>query len=140
MEKIEMIKKIALLTLACGLLVGSNSMAQESLIEYLVEACETDIESYCSQVTPGEGRMLHCMAAHEDKISGQCHYAFYQAATLLEELATAITYVANECATDIETHCSNIAMGEGRILECLIEHEEEASASCNRAISDTVAE
>ena len=133
-------KKIAFLTCAVGLLIGANSMSQESLIEYLVEACETDIESYCSQVTPGEGRMLHCMAAHEDKISGQCQYAFYQAATLLEELATAITYVANECATDIQTHCSDIAMGEGRILECLIEHEEEASESCNRAISDTVGE
>jgi len=133
-------KKIALLTFAFGLLVGTNSMAQESLVEHLVKSCETELRSYCSQVTPGDGRLLHCMAAHEDKISGRCQYAFYQAATILEQMATAIAYVASQCATDIETHCSDVAMGEGRILVCLEENEAEVSDTCNQAISDTIAE
>ncbi len=63
-------------TVAAAFLSGSYALAQESLIEHLVNACENDIETYCSQVTPGNGRLLHCMAAHEDKISGQCEYAF----------------------------------------------------------------
>ena len=133
-------KKIALLTFAFGLLVGTNSMAQESLVEHLVKSCETELRSYCSQVTPGDGRLLHCMAAHEDKISGRCQYAFYQAATILEQMATAIAYVASQCATDIETHCSDVAMGEGRILVCLEENEAEVSDACKQAVSDTVAE
>ena len=133
-------KKIALLTCAVGLFLSSHVMAQDSLVEHLVKACETDIRSYCSQVTPGEGRMLHCMAAHEDKISGQCQYAFYQAARILEQLATATAYVASQCATDIETHCSGVAMGEGRILMCLSENKAEVSDACNQAISDTVGE
>lgn len=119
---------------------GSATMAQDTLIEYLVDACEADLKQYCSQVTPGEGRLLHCMAAHEDKISGRCEYAFYQAATLLEQLSAAITYVAMECKTDIETHCGDIAVGEGRILACLSEHESEIAESCKKAIADTVAE
>jgi hypothetical protein len=133
-------KKIALLTCAVGLFLSSNVMAQDSLVEHLVKACETDIQSYCSQVTPGNGRMLHCMAAHEDKISGQCQYAFYQAATVLEQLATAVAYVASQCATDIETHCGDVAMGEGRILACLSENKAEVSDACNQAVSDTVDE
>lgn len=133
-------KKITLLTCAIGLLIGANSMAQDSLVEHLVKACETDIKSYCSQVTPGNGRMLHCMAAHEDKISGRCQYAFYQAATILEQLATAVAYVASQCATDIETHCSDVAMGEGRILACLEENKAAVSDACNQAVSDTVSE
>ncbi len=133
-------KKIALLALAAGIFFGSHLMAQDSLIEHLVKACESDIQSYCSQVTPGEGRMLHCMAAHEDKISGQCQYAFYQAATVLEQLATAVAYVASQCETDIETHCSGVAMGEGRILACLNENKAEVSDACNQAVSDTVGE
>ena len=133
-------KVIALLTCAAGLLIGANSMAQDSLVEHLVQACETDIQSYCSQVTPGDGRMLHCMAAHEDKISGRCQYAFYQAATILEQMATAINYVASQCATDIETHCSDVALGEGRILVCLEENEAEVSDICKQAVSDTVGE
>jgi hypothetical protein len=74
------------LTVAFAFFIGANSMAQESLLEHLVKSCEDDIKSYCSQVTPGNGRMLHCMAAHEDKISGRCQYAFYQAASILEQL------------------------------------------------------
>ncbi len=133
-------KKIALLTCAVGLFIGANSLAQDTLIEHLIQACESDIQSYCSQVTPGDGRMLHCMAAHEDKISGRCQYAFYQAATILEQMATAIAYVASQCATDIETHCSDVAMGEGRILVCLEENEAEVSDVCKQAVSDTVGE
>ena len=130
-------KKITLLTLAAEIFFGSHLMAQDALVEHLIQACETDIQSYCSQVTLGEGRMLHCMAAHEDKISGQCQYAFYQAATILEQIAQATAYVANQCATDIETHCRDVAMGEGRILMCLIENEAEVSNACNQAVSDT---
>ncbi len=133
-------KKIALLTLAAGIFFGSHLMAQDSLVEHLIMACETDIESYCSQVTLGEGRMLHCMAAHEDKISGRCQYAFYEAATILEQIAQATAYVANECATDIETHCRGVAMGEGSILMCLNENQAEVSDACNQAVSDTVGE
>ncbi len=133
-------KQITLLTLAAGIFFGSHLMAQDSLVEHLVMACETDIQSYCSQVTPGEGRMLHCMAAHEDKISGRCQYAFYQAAAVLEQLATAVAYVASQCETDIETHCRDVAMGEGRILMCLNENKAEVSDACNQAVSDTVGE
>ena len=134
-------KKItALLILAAGSLTGMNATAQESLVDHLITACETELRSYCSQVTPGDGRLLHCMAAHEDKISGRCQYAFYQAATILEQLAIATAYVASQCATDIEAHCGDVAMGEGRILACLIENESTVSDACNQAVSDTVGE
>lgn len=133
-------KTIALLTVAFGFFIAANSMAQESLVEHLVKACESDIKSYCSQVTPGGGRMLHCMAAHEDKISGRCQYAFYQAASILEQLATATAYVASQCATDIEAYCSDVRMGEGRVLACLTENEMDISNACSQAIEDTVGE
>jgi len=133
-------KKIALLTCTVGLFLCAHAMAQDPLVEHLVNACESDLQSYCSQVTPGNGRLLHCMAAHEDKISGQCQYAFYQAATILEQIATATAYIASQCETDIDTHCSGVAMGEGRILACLSENKAEVSDACNQAVSDTVGE
>jgi len=125
---------------AAALFAGSSALAQETLLEHVVAACETDLQNYCSQVTPGNGRLLHCMAAHEDKISGQCEYAFYQAATLLEQLSVAINYMAQECKTDIETHCSDVEVGDGKILACLAEHDAEVSESCKKAVSDTVSE
>ncbi len=128
------------MTAAAAIFTGSNALAQDALVDHLVSACASDLKNYCSQVTPGNGRLLHCMAAHEDKISGKCEYAFYQAATLLEQLSVAVNYLAQECRTDIETHCSGIEMGNGKILACLAEHDEKIGASCKKAVADTVGE
>lgn len=130
---------IKLLTIAT-LLLGAQAGAQDTLVDQLYEACETDVQSFCSQVTPGEGRMLHCMAAHEDKISGQCEYALYQAAALLEQLANAIVYVARECSSDIETICGDVKEGEGRILMCLEDNADDLSDTCTTALDDVTSD
>lgn len=135
-----MIKKWLWLAVVLGSLAGSGAYAQDNLMDHLIDACEGDIDKYCSQVTPGEGRIMHCMAAYADQISGQCDYAFYQAATLLEQLSMAISYLAESCAADIETHCSDVEMGEGRVLACLESNEQAVSDGCKKAVADTVAE
>ena len=132
------ILKISLIILTFGGI--SSAMAQNSLLEYVVEACEGDLEQYCSQVTPGNGRLLYCVAAHEDKLSGQCSYALYEAAALLEDLSVAIEYVAVSCETEIETLCKDVALGEGRILECLVENEAAVGETCKKAVDDVVGE
>ena len=132
--------KMGVALIAAAFVAGSLATAEETLVDYLVTACETDIENYCSQVTPGNGRLLHCMAAHEDKISGQCEYALYQAATVLEQLAAAMVYVAEQCRTEIETICSDVVLGEGKLPACLAEHDADVSDGCKKAIADTVGE
>ena len=132
--------KISVVLIAVAFVAGSPASADETLVDYLIAACETDIENYCSQVTPGNGRLLHCMAAHEDKISGQCEYALYQAATVLEQLAAAMVYVAEQCRTEIETICSDVVLGEGKLPACLAEHDADVSDGCKKAIADTVGE
>ena len=132
------ILKVSLIILTFG--GTSSAMAQDSLLEYVVAACEGDLEQYCSQVTPGNGRLLYCVAAHEDKLSGQCSYALYEAAALLEDLSVAIEYVAVSCETEIETLCKDVALGEGRILECLVENEAAVGETCKKAVADVVGE
>jgi hypothetical protein len=119
------------------LLSASAASAQESLLDYVVTSCESDLEAYCSTVTPGEGRLLYCVAAHEDKISGQCSYALYQAATLLEELAVAVSYLAKSCGEEIDTLCGSVEMGEGRVLACLESNREALGETCASALGDT---
>ena len=116
------------------------AFSQDSLLEYVLTSCEADIKQYCSQVTPGEGRLLHCAAAHEDKLSGQCSYALYQAASLLEQLSMAIVYVAESCETEIKTLCGDVKAGEGRILSCLEGNSEALGEPCTKALADTVGE
>ncbi|MDH5309728.1 MAG: cysteine rich repeat-containing protein [Gammaproteobacteria bacterium] len=119
-------------------LAAPVGMAQDSLVDHVIKACEADLDRYCSQVTPGEGRILHCMAAHEDKISGRCQYAFYEAASLLEQMTVAIAYFASSCETEIDTLCADVEAGEGRILACLEENDAEVGDTCRQAISDLV--
>src|SRR5439155_1062155 len=40
--------------------------------EEVKEACKQDIQQYCANVTPGEGREMHCLKAYEDKLSAGC--------------------------------------------------------------------
>jgi len=124
---------------AAGLLLGfSASLSAQDPVSTVVKGCETEITQYCSQVSPGDGRLLACFYAHEDKLSGQCQYALYTAAAQLEDAVNALNYVATECRDDILAHCADVQVGEGRVLECLDANAEAVSDSCKQAISDVM--
>ena len=110
--------------------------AQEAIADQVLAACEADIETYCSQVTPGDGRLLACFVAHEDKISGECGWAVYEGMDALEEFVAAIAYVADSCWDDLVEFCSEVEMGEGRVATCLLEHEAEVTLECQEAIEE----
>ncbi len=102
----------------------------------VAQGCATEIEQFCSQVSPGDGRLLACFFAHEDKLSGQCQYALYEAASQLEAAINALSYVATECRDDMLAHCGDVQVGEGRVLECLDANSANVSAACKQAIVD----
>jgi hypothetical protein len=107
-------------------------------VETVVEGCTPEIEAYCSQVSPGEGRMLACFYAHEDKLSGKCQYALYEASVQLEQAVTALNYLATSCQNDIVTFCAQVEAGEGRILDCLAAQGDAVSDACTQAIDQVV--
>ena len=74
---------ICLLILGAILLVVSPVRAQQSLLETVANGCKEELEKYCGNVTPGEGRVLACLYAYGDKLSGRCEYALYDAASQL---------------------------------------------------------
>ena len=118
------------------LLSAAGAWAQESIVDNVKQACETEITTYCSQVTPGEGRILACFFAHEDKLSGRCQYALYEAAAELDAFAAAVTHVATECKDDLLKYCAQVELGEGRVATCLLDHKAELAANCQQAITD----
>ena len=123
----------AVLSLVLG--VG-GVFAEDDAIAMALEACQPELETYCSQVTPGDGRLLACFFAHEDKISGQCNWAIYRASVAVEEFFAAIAHVATECEDDLLEYCGDVQLGEGRVGVCLLDHEEEVSASCRQAMKN----
>lgn len=132
-----MYRKIKVIAFLASLLAFSlPASALEDIAENVAKGCETELTSFCKGVTPGEGRILACLFAHSDKISGRCEYAVYDAAAQLERAVGALTYVANECDDDIEKTCAKVEAGEGRILTCLKKNEGKVSKRCNQAMKD----
>ena len=113
------------------------AVAQESLLESVAQGCEAELTGFCGNVTPGDGRVLACLYAHGDKLSGKCEYALYDAAAQLERFISALTYLATECAEDFETHCAAVEAGEGRIAQCLLDNKANLQARCSTAIDVT---
>jgi hypothetical protein len=109
---------------------------QGQLSAQVLEGCNSELVQYCAEVTPGEGRLLACLYAHGDKLSGRCDYALYNAAARLERAISAITYVASECRAELEAHCAEVEVGEGRVAQCLKDHASELSPGCNQALTD----
>ena len=75
-----MTQRILLTAIAIALLAGTITLAEEvqsidDMAEHLAEVCEAEITSYCSQVTPGEGRLLECLEKNDKKVSGRCKQA-----------------------------------------------------------------
>jgi Cysteine rich repeat len=126
--------------LASGLLLAGSASAQETLLEHVVNACADDLEQHCSDVTPGEGRLMYCVAAYQDQLSGQCEFALYEAASLLRDLTAAIVYVAQNCETEINTLCADVEAGQGRILSCLDENADKLGDACKQTMTDAAAE
>lgn len=127
---------IFFMTLIVLLLGIANANAQQNLVETVANGCKMEIEKYCSQVTPGQSRILACLYAHNDKLSSKCEYALYDAAVQLERAVAALSYVANECDEDLERYCESIMPGEGRLLECLEKQDKQVSGRCKQAIKD----
>ncbi len=111
--------------------------AQQALIDSVVKGCDKELKTYCKDVTPGEGRGLACLYANEDKLSGQCEYALYDAAVQLERVVNALAYAANECRDDLTKYCSDIKPGEGRVLQCIEKNDAKITKRCKQALKDT---
>ncbi len=125
------------ISLLALLIITSNAGAIENLIKSVATGCEKELKSYCSNVTLGEGRVLACLYAHNDKISGKCEYALYDAAAQLERFIATLSYVVNECEDDLQKYCGSVRAGQGRIAECLLEkNKDKISERCNQAMKD----
>lgn len=141
---VKLLAKLGLLSLLVILSVGSASAQTElgktilekltARITKLENACAKDIRKYCRTVTPGEGRMIHCMEAHEDKISAKCAFELRDAATSIQTVADTLKDTIIACKAEIAGVCGKTQPGQGRIAACLLANKSTASSGCAEAI------
>jgi len=121
---------------ACALGSVAGAAGERSLVDQVKEGCKAELESHCKDVTPGDGRLLACLYAFEDKLSSRCDYALYDASVRLERAVAALAHGAHECKSDIDKHCAAVQVGEGRIVDCLKKQGDKLSKRCRQAIKD----
>ena len=140
----QLLARLGVLSSLVILSVGSAS-AQTNLGKTIVEklaakitklenACAGDIKKYCRTVTPGEGRMIYCMHAHEDKISPKCAYELGETAGSVQATSDLLKDGVIACKAEISGVCGKIQPGQGRIAACLIANKSTASKDCADAI------
>lgn len=44
-------------------------------LSYAVGECRDELEKHCSEIKPGEGRLLDCLNSNESKLSNRCNTA-----------------------------------------------------------------
>lgn len=116
-------------------LVTPSAFAQD-LIENIKQGCDTEIKQFCSQVLLGEGRMLACFYAHEDKLSSQCIGVLYDSAQILIDAVDTLEDLAEACGGDIDKFCGDVQMGDGRIAMCLQDNVNDLSTECTEELAE----
>jgi hypothetical protein len=131
-------KAMLQVTVVATLLLGAGqALAADSLADSLKKACNKELTTFCKGVPAGEGRILACLYAFEDKVSDKCIYALYDASAQLDQAITALKYAATECKGDLQKFCAEVKPGEGRGLACLKKHDKDVSQTCKDALKQT---
>jgi hypothetical protein len=99
-------------------------------VEAIEQSCTDDIKAFCGTVTRGEGRVLLCMQAHEDKLSRRCEFALYRASRRLDSSLNRVEKMADACWSDIEAKCNEAE----RIGQCLVQKRASLSQACQSVI------
>lgn len=106
----------------------------DEVVEDLMGSCSSEAEKFCSTVNAGEGRMLMCAIAHSDQLSDDCSGAVFDALAELGSTLSNLQLAVESCSADIDSTCSEIEPGEGRVAQCLIDNKAKVSEPCKEAV------
>jgi hypothetical protein len=138
--------KAVSLTLLAAVFVSAQVLAEgKKLAEKLpnvvltseVKGCEADVQKYCPGLDPNSQKAFMCLMAYEEKISDDCKLGILEAAMAIKMGAAALDYSISECEADADKHCLDVEPGEGRMVNCLKNHESDVSKECVTALKET---
>jgi Cysteine rich repeat len=128
------LRGLALVVALAGM--ATSSMAQTvSKGAALSNDCAAEISSYCSNVTPGDDRVVSCLLAYEDKVSARCRLTAYLASGNLGVRLKRLQSLSKTCSSDILQYCSKIPPGGGRIYDCLKGNKATLTDACRGIIN-----
>ena len=95
----------------------------------VAQACHADAERFCSEISPGAGRVAVCIQEHEAELSQTCRTFLQQARARFREVKAA-------CRDDARKFCTNVPPGRGRVAVCLHEHAADLTDACRSELEE----
>jgi hypothetical protein len=89
--------------------------------------CMNELDKFCKEVKPGEGRIIKCLQEHDQELSAVCRDKVQSILKRLEEAKQA-------CGQDIGTFCADVKPGGGRLIKCLSPHFNELAPTCREKL------
>jgi len=99
-----------------------------SAIERVEGACGNDIERFCSEVSPGGGRMASCMEAYSDQLSRSCQFALRRATNRIQQ---AVENIADTCMTAVQQQCGET----DNVKQCLQQKSSALPKPCQTIVA-----
>jgi len=97
-------------------------------VQRIEGACSEDIERFCSDVTPGGGRIASCVDAYSDQLSRSCQSALSRAVNRVQR---AVETMAGSCLSAVQQQCGNA----GNVKQCLEQKNSSLPQSCQTIIA-----
>jgi len=91
--------------------------------------CKNDVNRFCKDIQPGEGRILRCLTLYEKHLTPACKKNLAQAKKAVEE-------VQNACADDYAIFCSSVLPGQGKIPACLEKSSKILTPKCRAHLKE----
>jgi len=98
------------------------------------EACKGDVDKYCKDVKPGQGRMMSCLRTNQANLSTSCKEQIAAVEQRHHQMGERAHLMAEACKGDMQQYCKDVKAGEGRMGRCLKENEAKLSEGCRGAM------
>ncbi len=89
--------------------------------------CMDELEKFCKEVQPGEGRIIRCLQEHDHELSALCREKLHSVLKRVEEAKQA-------CGQDIGKFCQDVKPGGGRLIKCLSPHFDKLAPACREKL------
>ena len=110
--------------------LGGLSVPRDRRAKEIAEVkCEAEVQQYCPDSLEGENRR-RCVVQRLKRLDAPCQQIVQQRLVRWREAES----YKHACIEDMKRVCSAVQPGDGRLLQCLQEHEQDLSEVCYQSL------
>lgn len=116
--------------IVCLVVLGT---ASGTVAEQYVNPCEEDIARFCSNITPGAGRIADCLSQYEAQLSPACRSMH------VADIAEVLGQMQQRCKDDFMQFCGAERQTPGiELLKCMRLSRTSLSPDCRKNLDEAL--